>query len=57
MNENLNPDTEDFSEQELAIEQVLRPKLFDYFEEKCTLEFAAAQIKQNKDGLKKLQEA
>ena len=32
MNENLNPDTEDFSEQELAIEQVLRPKLFDDFE-------------------------
>jgi holliday junction DNA helicase RuvB len=32
MNENLNPDTEDFSEQELAIEQVLRPKLFEDFE-------------------------
>ena len=32
MNENLNPDTEDFSDQELAIEQVLRPKLFDDFE-------------------------
>ena len=32
MNENLNPDTEDFYEQELAIEQVLRPKLFEDFE-------------------------
>ena len=32
MNENLNSDTEDFSEQELAIEQVLRPKLFEDFE-------------------------
>ena len=32
MNENLYPDTEDFSEQQLAIEQVLRPKLFEDFE-------------------------
>ena len=32
MNENLNPDNEAFSEQELAIEQVLRPKLFEDFE-------------------------
>ena len=32
MNENLNPDNEAFSEEELAIEQVLRPKLFDDFE-------------------------
>ena len=32
MNENLNPDNEAFSEEELAIEQVLRPKLFEDFE-------------------------
>ena len=32
MNEDLNPKNEVFSEQELAIEQVLRPKLFDDFE-------------------------
>ena len=32
MNENINPDNDVFSEEELAIEQVLRPKLFDDFE-------------------------
>ena len=32
MNENLNPENEVFSEEELAIEQVLRPKLFHDFE-------------------------
>jgi Holliday junction DNA helicase RuvB len=32
MNENINPDNEGFSEEELAIEQVLRPKLFTDFE-------------------------
>ena len=32
MNENLNPDNEAFSEEELAIEQVLRPKFFEDFE-------------------------
>ena len=32
MNENLNPDNEAFSEEELAVEQVLRPKLFEDFE-------------------------
>ena len=32
MNETLTPDHEDFSEEELALEQVLRPKLFTDFE-------------------------
>jgi len=32
MNESLKPDHEDFSEEELALEQVLRPKLFSDFE-------------------------
>ena len=32
MNEDLNPENEVFSEEELAIEQVLRPKLFIDFE-------------------------
>jgi holliday junction DNA helicase RuvB len=32
MNEPLTPDNEDFSEEELALEQVLRPKLFTDFE-------------------------
>ena len=32
MIENINPENEVFSEEELAIEQVLRPKLFDDFE-------------------------